>query len=220
MLEKAQDPQYAAIATPARHAIDLLRQVMEDQPRPVIAEVGVGVGATSVELCRQLGGDGEIHFFDFEERIAELLVDLRGLGFENLHGHPNTRRFMDSYAWTLGKLVLERRAAGEAAMFDFIFFDGAHAYHHDASSTVLLKELLRPGGVLLMDDYDWSFAVSPTMSKLSNPPLEKLFTEEQIATCHVKFICDLFLDNDPAFQRLDIGYKANHEHRRAYRKAV
>ncbi|MCB4768490.1 class I SAM-dependent methyltransferase [Ancylobacter sp. Lp-2] len=221
MLEKAQDPRYATISRPAPHAIDLLGKMMEERPQPIVAEVGVGVGATSAELCRRLDGAGQIHFFDYGERITDLLADLQGLGFSNIHGHANSRRFLDSYAWTLGKLVLERRAAnaGNAAMFDFIFFDGAHAYHHDASSTVLLKELLRPGGVLLMDDYDWSFAKSPTMRQNSNPPLEKLFTDEQIETCHVKFICDLFLDNDPAYQRLDIGYTPPHEHRRAYRKA-
>jgi predicted O-methyltransferase YrrM len=218
MLELAKDPRYATISKPAPHAIDLLTQVMADHPEPMIAEVGVGVGATSLVLCQTLANKGEIHFFDFEERVESLLTDLAAEGFTNTHGHPNTRRFFDSYAWTLGKLVLERRAAGEVAMFDFIFFDGAHAYQYDAAATILLKDLLKPGGILLMDDYDWSFAVSPTMRKNSNPPLEKLYTEEQIEASHVKFICDLFLDDDPAYERLDIGYKTQ-EHRRAYRKA-
>jgi hypothetical protein len=218
MLELANDPRFATISKPAQHAIDLLKRVMESHPEPVIAEVGVGVGATSLELCRTLDNKGEIHFFDFGERTEPLIADLAGEGFTNTVGHPNTRRFFDSYSWTLGKLVLERRAAGETAMFDFIFFDGAHVWQYDATATVLLKDLLKPGGILLMDDYDWSLDVSPTMRQNSNPPLEKLYTDEQIVVCHVKFICDLFLDPDPDYEKIDIGYKTR-EHRRAYRKA-
>jgi len=217
MLEKREEPEFAAIARPSEHAILLLRQVLAEEPSPKIAEVGIGIGATSLELCRVLDGRGHISFFDFEERLVELAADLSAHGFTNFRTHGNSRLTYDSYGWTLAKVLQEMRRSGEDGVFDFIYFDGCHLFHHDAAATVICKELLKPGAILLMDDFDWSIAVSPTMRPSVTPSITEDFTQEQIEISHVALICELFLDSDPAFVKVDIGYRS-HEHRRAYRR--
>jgi predicted O-methyltransferase YrrM len=218
MLERLTDPRNAAIATPNAHALMLLDRVLAKNPSPVICEVGIGIGATTVELCRKLDNRGQILLFDFEDRLDDLMIDLKALGFENVVPYTNTRRRYDSYNWTLGNLLLERRRNGEGPLFDFAFLDGAHAFQHDAPAALLLKELLKPGGYLLLDDYDWSFAVSPTMNPTKKPDILLDYTDAQIETPHVRLICDLFFDDDPAYRKVDLGYKSR-EHRRAYQKA-
>jgi predicted O-methyltransferase YrrM len=182
-----------------------------------VAEIGIGIGATSVELCRLLAGQGEIAFFDYADKLEELAADLRAEGFGNFRLFGNSRRTFDSYCWSLAQQAQSMRAAGRDGVFDFIYLDGAHLFHHDAPAALLCKQLVRPGGVVLLDDYDWSIAVSPTMRPSVRPSVREHFTEEQIETPHVRVICDLFFDPDPAFRKLEIGYGAR-EHRRAYRR--
>jgi hypothetical protein len=38
--------------------------------------------------------------------------------------------------------------------YDFIFFDGAHVFHHDAPAAAVLREMVAPSGIFLFDDYD------------------------------------------------------------------
>lgn len=220
MLERLTDPRNAAIAKPNAHALDLLDRVLAREAAPVICEVGIGIGATTVELCRRLANRGRLHLFDFEDRLTDLGADLDELGFTNVVLHANTRRRYDSYNWSLGTILQQRRQAGDdPALFDFVFLDGGHAFHHDAPAALLLKELLKPGGIILLDDYDWSFAVSPTMNPQKNPDIRLDYTDAQIETPHVRLICDLFFDHDPAYRKVEIGYRVPYEHRRAYQKA-
>lgn len=217
MLEKLSDPRYRAIAQPSVHALDLAQRVLAETDAPLLCEVGVGIGATSIELCRLLAHRGEIWFFDFAEKLEELAVDLHAAGFTNFRTFGNSRRTFDSYAWTLAMQLRKRRAAGEPASFDFAYLDGAHTFLHDAPAALCLKEMLRPGGYLLLDDYNWSIAVSPTMRPSVTPAIAQAYTEEQIELSHVEMVCALLLDDDPAFERIDIGFRRQ-EHRRAYRR--
>lgn len=217
MLEKLADPRFSSISKPSQHALDLLERVLETNPAPIVCEVGIGIGATSIELCRRLDNRGIIHFYDYQEKLDDLKADLDAQGFYNTVWVGNTRRTFDSYSWKLSKLLLECRILRVDGLFDFVFLDGAHAFHHDAPAALALKDLLKPGGYLLFDDYDWTFKISPTMNPDVNPEIAEQYSDDQIAAPHVRLICDVFFDADPQFQQVDIGYK-NHEHRRAYRK--
>ncbi|MCB1500209.1 MAG: class I SAM-dependent methyltransferase [Bauldia sp.] len=217
MLEKVQDPRYAAIAKPAEQVLGLLRRLLLTNDSPTVCEVGIGIGATSVEICRLLDHKGIIFFFDFAEKLEQLGKDLSDLGFQNFVMVGNERKTFDSYAWNLGKLLLDNIRAGKNGLFDLVFLDGAHAFQYDAPAAVILKGLVKPGGVLILDDYDWSFAVSPTMRPSVKPEITNDYTHEQIEMSHVKFVCDLFFDPDPLFEKIDIGYGSK-EHRRAYRR--
>ncbi|QLH37763.1 MAG: class I SAM-dependent methyltransferase [Defluviicoccus sp.] len=217
MLERLTDPRFRAISQPSPQAIDLIRRVLAEHSAPVVAEIGIGIGATSVALCELLDHRGEAWFFDFEERVNELATDLRAAGYQNIRVMGNSRATYDSYSWTLAMLLRRRRSAQPVELFDFIYLDGAHVCHHDTLATVCAKELLKRSGYLLMDDYDWTIATSPTMRPSVNPTIRQHYTEEQIELSHVEMICSLLLDTDPEFQRVPIGYRTR-EHRRAYRK--
>jgi predicted O-methyltransferase YrrM len=217
MLEKIGDPNHFTVNKPQRHAIDMLNRVLQEGPEPTIAEVGVGIGATTLELCKLLNHKGRIYLFDFQEKLDELAADLMKLGFTNFVMLGNENKPYDGYGWSLAKLLLESRRENPAGLFDYVYLDGAHLFHHDAASAVILKELLKPGGILLLDDYHWMIATSPTMRPELQPEVVKQFSAEQINTPHVKLICDLFLDPDPVFEKIDLGFQER-ERKRAYRK--
>jgi predicted O-methyltransferase YrrM len=217
MLEKIGDPNHFTVNKPQQHAIDVLRRVLEVTPAPNIAEIGIGVGATTLELCKLLNHQGRIFLFDFQEKLDELAVDLTKLGYTNFVMLGNESKPYDGYAWSLAKLLLRARKEHPGGLFDYVYLDGAHLFHHDAASVVILKELLKPGGILLLDDYHWMIATSPTMRPDLRPQVVNEFSDEQINTPHVKLICDLFLDSDAGFDRVELGYQEK-ERKRAYRK--
>jgi predicted O-methyltransferase YrrM len=216
MLERLTDPRAKAISTPSPHAMAIAARVLGAKPEPVIAEVGVGIGATTLELCQLLGNRGELHLFDFEDSLDGLKKDLDSMGFRNVRYSGNTHKTYDSYAWTLAQLLRQRQDLEEPGLFDFVYLDGGHAFHLDAPAAVILKDLLVPGGVLLFDDFTWSFAKSPTQNPKVRPETASHFTEEQIRTPHVQLVCELFFDRDVRFERLPLDV----EYRRAYTKLL
>lgn len=205
------------LSRPSVHAVKLARKVIERNESPVIAEIGIGYGATSIEICRLLKNRGALYLFDFEDKTASVSEMLERFGFHNVVCNGNSRKLFDSYAWSLAQLLLRRRKSGDLELFDFVYLDGEHCFHHDTPAALVLKELLKTGGYILFDDYDWSFETSQTLNPNVNPLILGHYTDEQIRVPHVRLICDLFFDSDPSFSRVDIGY-GSREHRRAYRK--
>jgi predicted O-methyltransferase YrrM len=217
MLEKIGDPNHFTVNKPQQHAIDMLKQVLRENPAPTIAEVGIGVGATTLELLKLLDHKGRIYLFDFQDKLDELADDLTKLGLTNFVMLGNENKPYNGYGWSLAKLLLKSRLESPVGLFDYVYLDGAHLFHHDAASVVILKELIKPNGILLLDDYHWMIATSPTMRPELRPQVVDEFSAEQINTPHVKLICDLFLDPDPNWQKMELGPQEK-ERKRAYRK--
>ncbi|GAB5377988.1 MAG: hypothetical protein AcusKO_44500 [Acuticoccus sp.] len=206
------------LSRPSADAVALIKRAMARADHPVIAEIGIGYGATSIETCRLLANRGRLYLFDYEDKLSGLQDRLDTLGFFNVIYHGNSRKLFDSYNWNLANLLRRRlRAGGDPALFDFVYLDGAHSFHHDAPAAMIVKDLMKPGGEILFDDYDWSFATSRTMNPDIYPAIRDQYSDEQIDEPHVALLCELFFDADPAFQQIDIGYSLK-EHRRAYRK--
>lgn len=214
------DPHHKAISRPSRDALALLRGMLAARPAPIIAEIGVGIGATTMELARLLMNQGQLHLFDHDDVLETLVVELRAEGWHNAVAHPNGRKLFESYSWTLALLLREMRARGEDGMFDFVYLDGAHVWAHDAPAVLALIPLLRPGGLLLLDDFRWTLAASPTLNPARRPITAAHYAPDQIATPHVALICEAFLDHDRRLKpvRLPPPADGGPPQRRAYRR--
>lgn len=215
MLEKIGTKPYRHISQPASDALMVLDRVLATTPEPTVAEIGVGVGATTIELVRRMKNRGKLLLFDFEDRVRELETELKAAGFTNIEALGNTRLTYDSYCWNLAKIALDRRARGDGPLLDFAFLDGAHNFINDAPAALILKSLLKPGGYLLFDDLLWTYDSSPSMA--NNPTVRLWFTQEQAAAAQVKIVCDLFFENDPDFTKETFGGKISRR-RALYRK--
>lgn len=123
---------------------------------PVVAEIGVGVGATTRELAAILDNRGALHLYDFESKLDELIADLEQLGYTNLVGFGNTTKYWDSYNWSL----LRQIEGTPGPIYDYIYLDGAHIFLHDGLAFFLCDRLLKVGGCIDFDDYFWSVANS------------------------------------------------------------
>ena len=205
MIDKLGTPGYETISLPNRNAGAVIQALFAaGNQAPMVAEIGVGIGATSRTMAALLDNRGELHLYDFHDKVAELAADLANLGFANVKGFGNTDRHWDSYNWTLGRMLLD----GKREVYDYIYIDGAHTFAVDALAFVLCDRLLKPGGFLEFDDYNWCFAESRWM----RDSREQFMTDEQIRTPQVKMVVDLLLHGNA-------GYAAVQPNR-LYRKAA
>jgi predicted O-methyltransferase YrrM len=192
MLELIGTEGYLTLSEPtpaAEHVIAILKQ--SGISSPVVAELGVGIGATTLKLATCLNNTGQIHLFDFHDKVVELCSDLEKLGFTNIKCFGNTSKHWDSYNWTLAKFLL----AGQRNIYDYIYIDGAHTFAVDGLAFTLCDLLLKPGGFMEVDDYDWKFSKAQWMKDTRN----EFMTDEQIDTAQVAMVVDIFLNGNPNY---------------------
>jgi predicted O-methyltransferase YrrM len=164
----------------------------------IYAEVGVYLGDTAMKIADHLAGRGEIHLFDFDDRVNCAARRLRDGGHRNVITHSNSRLLLDSYNWSLMRLLAEH----EEPIFDYVFIDGAHTWGHDALAFLLVDRLLRTGGYVDLDDYSWSLRHSPSMNPDAFPDIERLYTAEQIDEPQVALVVDLLVRRDPRYTEI------------------
>jgi predicted O-methyltransferase YrrM len=164
----------------------------------VYAEIGVYKGYTAAKIAEHLDGDGEVHLFDYEDRLAESVSLVRETNHPNVVEHPNSRLIMDSYNWSLMRL-LDRRPE---PVFDYVFLDGAHTWALDALAFMLVDRLLKPGGHVDFDDYSWTLAGSPSMKPEVFPDVLRLYSREQVDERQVALVVDLLVRRDPRYEEV------------------
>lgn len=162
------------------------------------AEIGVYKGDTALRIAQILDGEGEIHLFDYEDRVADVAARLHEAGHHNVVAHPNSRRLMDSYNWSLMQVLADH----EEPVFDYVYLDGAHTWAHDALAFLLIDRLLKPGGYVDLDDYSWSLRTSPSMNPQAFPDVERLYSDEQIDAQQVALVVELLVRRDERYDEV------------------
>jgi hypothetical protein len=182
-----------------RKTIDFLRSIYEPGASSFrVAEIGIWKGATSIEIARLIGSEGELHLFDYEDNVDSVVAGLAERGFTNVVGWGCSYKYLDSYNWGL-KQLMERR--GTEPLFDYVYIDGAHTWAIDALAFFLCDVLLKPGGYLDFDDYGWTLRNS-SLDPSAVPETADLYTEEQIDDRQVKAIVDLLVKPNRAYEEV------------------
>lgn len=192
--ERSNYPRKVAVYCQNDATIDFIRQTESR----CVAEVGIYKGHTSLELAKYLNGEGELHLFDYEDRVTEVANKIRAAGYYNVKAFGSSYKLLDSYNWALGKM-LERHSE---PIYDYVFIDGAHTWAVDGLTTFLADQLLKPGGFLDFDDYEWTLAKSPSLNPSAFPLTGKLYTNEQISAEQVKMIIDLVIRRSKRYREV------------------
>ena len=167
----------------------ILRDLIISEGARDILEVGFYRGKSSAYIAAILEdiGAGSLATFDMESARRhspniETILEKTGLS------HRVTPFFCKrSYTWELQRLI----NASDRPQFDFCYFDGGHTWDLTGFGVVLVDILLRPGGVILLDNMDWSMSRSPHYRK--NPQMTKRYDQDEVDSKPVRMVWDTIL---------------------------
>lgn len=196
------DPR-SKISNPCLEFLSVVQYLKNNaiQRNVTIAEIGIGYGATALPVLQMLGKDDVYYCFDFAESLQAFADDLqtRDFGLKcQIVLASNSTADWDSYNWNLSNMIFRMRERHETGIFDAVYLDGAHTLFHDGLAVCLLKELIKEDGFLVLDDVFWKVAGRPRMEKNWNGKM----TQEQMSDYQVFRVQELFLSNDPNFEKL------------------
>jgi len=157
-------------------------------------ELGFAHGVGTVWLAgavRALGG-GKVIAVDNQSALkrtpsARELVQRAGLE-ELVELHFDSL----SYTWHLQRHL----ASYMQQPFDFVFIDGAHTWDTDGFAFFLVEKLLRPGGWIVFDDLNWTYAGSPSLRETE---LVRSMTDEYKNTPQVRMVWESLVLQHPQF---------------------
>ena len=92
-----------------------------------VAEIGVWLGDTSLELARLLPPAGFLHLFDYDDLVQPAKQRLAQEGYANVSAFGCARKWRDSYNWPLMRIL----NASPVPIYDYVYLDGAHDWTID-----------------------------------------------------------------------------------------
>lgn len=174
--------------------------VRAQRPRQIL-EVGTAHGVSAAYMAAALAANGEGHLTTVDSvRGAthyqpDPVIARAGVG----HLITLVRTDDSSYNWWLKEQV-ERRSDADGncrPQYDFCYLDGAHDWTIDGLAALLVEKLLNPGGWLLLDDLNWTYATGMPA------PDERLSHAERIHP-HMRAVFDLLIKQHPSFTQLRV----------------
>lgn len=185
-----------------REAAHITSIIAAEKPRDIL-ELGFKHGVSTCYMAGALqeAGGGHITSIDLtsagnlEPNADQLLKRLGLKDFATLYYEET------SYTWRLLEM-LERQPRPS---FDLCYLDGAHNWDTDGLAFFLVDKLLNGGGLLILDDMNWSYAKSPT---LQDEPWVKAMPRVQYEMPQVRKVYDLLVSEHPEYGefKLDHGW--------------
>lgn len=178
---------------------NLLTVFMEKHKVQDILELGFAHGVSTSYMAAALSrtGRGSIVAIDKntarlrEPNIETLLARVGETDRVRIYYEPT------SYTWRLMKFLEE----DPQPRFDLCYLDGAHNWFVDGFAFFLVHLLLKPGGWIIFDDLNWSYANSPS---LKDTEFVKDMPEDERVTPQVRKIYELLVKSHPDFHNFMI----------------
>jgi predicted O-methyltransferase YrrM len=137
---------FERVSVPARDCDVLRDRLLAETPRTVI-EIGLAYGSSALAIAEALAASGS-------DEVRHLIVDayqehFQGSGRAAIAGAGLTG--VCSLIEERSQLALPRLLA-EGFVADAAFVDGSHIFHNVFVDLFYLRELVRPGGLIILDD--------------------------------------------------------------------
>lgn len=139
---------FAYVALPKKEA-DVLRDLLVAEDARVVIEVGLAYGVSALAIAEALVSTGG--------------TDVRHIVVDAFQEHFHDTGWDAIVAAGLGSICTLFRARSQLALpklvsegtvADAAFVDGSHVFHNVFVDLVFLQELVRPGGLIVLDDGD------------------------------------------------------------------
>lgn len=198
MLEKIGQPYYEKLSTENKDVIAYLKEIQERKQGLAVAEIGVGIGATSKAMYELLSPEDDLFLADYEEKVQVLQRELEQLPYDGpqITALGNSPKLLDSYAWTFAEALCKGR------QFDLIFLDGAHNFVFDGLICAMASRMLKKDGYLLVDDVDFTMRELIEHNPRKREQIEKMYTTKQQNSAQLTLALRCFIEDAEEFQEM------------------
>lgn len=187
----------------SRYSARILHDFLLTERPAECIELGFAHGAGSGYIAAALHEIGRGHLTcvdlessqDFNPTIEKTLDQLGLSDWVSIH------REVNSYNWFLKKKIEQQTHDGVCTpCYDFVFIDGSKNWTIDGMAFFLADKLLRPGGWILFDDYDWRYADAIERGKTqSDGVTNRALSADQIDEANVAAIFNLLVAQHPNY---------------------
>jgi len=141
---------FARVTLPEREC-DVLRDVLVAEGACAVVEVGLAYGSSALAV-------GEAVLTTCGRRARHVVIDpfqptsYSNVGWELLRAAglgETSRLLVEASSLALPRLL------GEGFVADAAFVDGSHRFHEVFVDLYFLRKLVRPGGLIVLDDVEW-----------------------------------------------------------------
>jgi predicted O-methyltransferase YrrM len=161
-----------------------------------VLELGFRHGVSTCYMAGALSvlGEGHITTIDLacarnaSPNIEQLLASLGLSSFVTIYYEPT------SYIWRLMKML----ETVPQPQFDFCYLDGAHNWATDGFAFFLVDKLLKPGGLIVFDDLDWTYNASPSLKETESV---KKMPHDERSTPQIRKVFELLVKTHPAYEK-------------------
>jgi predicted O-methyltransferase YrrM len=173
---------------------ECLAAFIEEHAVEDVLELGFAHGVSTCYIAATLGrmGSGHVVTIDLEQAkkrtpsIHELLARTGQSERVTVHFEPT------SYNWRLMKFLEQE----PRPKFDLCYLDGAHTWFVDGLAFYLVHLLLKPGGWIVFDDLEWTYAESPN---LRDTERVRRMPEDERTTPQIRKVYELLVKRHPQY---------------------
>jgi predicted O-methyltransferase YrrM len=129
---------------------DVLRDLLLAENARTVVEIGLAYGSSALAIAEALVSPGA-------EGAAHLIIDV----FQDRFHDAGWNTLVAAGLSGVCSLLRERsqfavaRLVAEGVVADAAFVDGSHVFHNVFVDLFFLRELVRPGGLIVLDDCRW-----------------------------------------------------------------
>jgi predicted O-methyltransferase YrrM len=144
------DEDFERVSLPESDCVVLRDLLMAERPQVVI-EIGLAYGSSALAI-------GEALATLDQPASQHVIID----PYQEHFHHAGWEAIVSAGLTDICRLVAERsqlvlpRLVAEGFVADAAFVDGSHIFHNVFVDLTFLRELVRPGGLIVLDDCQWA----------------------------------------------------------------
>lgn len=144
------DGDFERVALPAAEC-DALRDVLVAHGARAVIEVGLAYGSSALAIGEALCSTGAVD-------VSHVVIDpFQSTAFDNVGREVLAAAGLEAqttFIEDMSSIALARLASASFAV-DAAFVDGSHRFHEVFVDLYFLRKLVRPGGLIILDDAEW-----------------------------------------------------------------